>query len=139
MSTLAAFVTADTIAPVTTRLEDGYQIGLKIADLQKEIESLQEQQALIIEDHINAGITEEGPFSIKKKVSKRETLDPDAFAEKYPEEFGELWRELGQAKFKPSKTDAAKVLTSHQIEKICKKSESVTYSIDWDMHQGAEL
>jgi hypothetical protein len=137
-STLA-FTRADQIPmTVTSRLEDGFKIDLKIQALLKEIDELTEQKQLIINEHINAGITSEGQFSILTKVKKTSRLDPDRFAEKYPAEFEMLWRELGATKFKPSQKEAAMVLTSFQIEKICNVSESVTHVIDWDPHQGAE-
>ena len=137
-SSLLDFVPATEIPRVTTKLEDGYKIELEILALEQKIQDLQARKMMIIEDHVNSGIMVEGPFSVKKTVRSRETLDTDAFAEKYPAEFDALWRELGSMKFKPSKAEAAKVLTSHQIEKVSKKSESVSYSVEWDIHQGAE-
>jgi len=136
---LADFVPATEIPRITTRLEDAYKIELEILALQDKITDLQNRKMTIIEEHVNAGETVEGPFSITKKVTKRATLDADKFFETYPDQFASLWQELGQSKFKPSKAEAAKVLTSHQIEKICKHSESVSYSVDWDMHAEAEL
>jgi len=137
--TLSDFITADQVPKVTTRLEDGYKIELEILSLQEQIKDLETRKMMIIEDHVNSGVMVEGPFSVKKTVRTREALDPDAFAEKYPAEFDSLWREIGSQKFKPSKADAAKVLTSHQIEKVSKKTESVTYSVEWDLHAGVEL
>lgn len=132
------FQSADHIIPCTRTLEEAWKIQDKIDDLKKKLARLEEEREQIIEEHVNSGVMQEGPFSVKKTVRKRAALDTALFAEKYPAEFQELWQEIGQTKFKPSKTDASKVLTRHQIEKISTVSETVTYDIDFDIHQGAE-
>lgn len=138
-STISQFVTADQIPNVTTRLEEVLDIDKELVELSRKIKSLEQKRAFVIEEHINAGIIQEGPLSIQKKVTKRDTLDADLMAEKYPELFDRLWEQIGQKKFKPSKTEAALVLTSHQIEKVCKHSETISYSVEFDIHHGAEL
>ncbi|MCK9592815.1 MAG: hypothetical protein M0Q91_12500 [Methanoregula sp.] len=136
--TQTSFIPASEIPRLTTRLQQAFELDIEICSLQKEIKDREDRKQFIIEEHVNAGVLQDGPFSIKKKVTKRDSLDTEAFAEKYPAEFEELWRKIGQTKFRPSKAEASKVLTSDQVEKICKHTESVTYSIEWDPHQGAE-
>jgi len=138
-TTLSSFVTADQVPRVTARLEEVLEIDKEIVELQRQIKSREQRRAMIIEEHINAGVTVEGPLSIQKKVTKRDTLDAEAFSEKYPDQFFELWREISQAKFKPSKSDALKVLTSFQVEKVCKHTETVSYTVEYDLYHGAEL
>jgi hypothetical protein len=123
---------------VITKLQDGFEIDIQIAKLQEQIADLEKQKEVIIQEHLTAGQVQEGPFTLETKVKKIERLDPDLFFQTYPTQFHELFLELGETKFKPSKPDAAKVLTSYQIEKVCKKTETVTHVIKWDPHQGAE-
>jgi len=141
-TTLSSFVTADQLpnpANLTTRLETVLEYDEHITELQRQIKTLEQKREFIIQEHIQAGVTTEGPLSLKAKVTKRESLDVDAFAKKYPDEFRVLYQEMGEAKFKPSKQDAAKVLTSFQVEKVCKKTETVNYTVVYELSTGAEL
>ena len=141
-SSLLDFVTADQIpekANLTTGLGTVLELDEQITELQRQIKSLEQKREFIIQEHIQAGVMVEGPLSLKAKVTKRESLDVDAFAKKYPDEFRALYQEMGEAKFKPSKQDAAKVLTSFQVEKVCKKTETVNYTVVYELSTGAEL
>ena len=141
-TTLSEFVTADQIPTqvnLTTRLETVLEYDEQITELQRQIKSLEQKREFIIQEHIQPGVMAEGPLSLKAKVTKREALYVDAFAKKYPDEFRALYQELGEQKFKPSKQDAAKVLTSYQVEKVCKKTETVNYTVVYELSTGAEL
>jgi len=141
-TTLSEFVTADQLpnpANLTTRLETVLEYDEQITELQRQIKALEQKREYVIQEHLSAGVMVEGPLSLKAKVTKRESLDVDAFAKKYPDEFRELYQEIGEAKFKPSKQDAAKVLTSFQVEKVCKKTETVNYTVVYELSTGAEL
>lgn len=141
-TTLSSFVSADQLpnpANLTTRLETVLEYDEQITELQRQIKSLEQKREFVIQEHIQAGVMAEGPLSLKAKVTKRESLDVDAFAKKYPDEFRALYQEIGEQKFKPSKQDAAKVLTSFQVEKVCKKTETVNYAVVYEMSTGAEL
>ena len=141
-TTLSSFVSADQLpnpANLTTRLETVLEYDEQITELQRQIKSLEQKREYVIQEHIQAGVMAEGPLSLKAKVTKRESLDVDLFAQKYPEEYRALYQEIGEQKFKPSKQDAAKVLTSFQVEKVCKKTETVNYTVVYEMSTGAEL
>jgi hypothetical protein len=141
-TTLSSFVSADQLpnpANLTTRLESVLEYDEQITELQRQIKALEQKREYVIQEHLSAGVMVEGPLSLKAKVTKRESLDVDAFAKKYPDEFRALYQEIGEQKFKPSKQDAAKVLTSFQVEKVCKKTESITYTVAYEMSTGAEL
>jgi hypothetical protein len=141
-TTLSSFVSADQLpnpANLTTRLETVLEYDEQITELQRQIKALEQKREYVIQEHLSAGVMVEGPLSLKAKVTKRESLDADAFAKKYPDEFRALYQEIGEQKFKPSKQDAAKVLTSFQVEKVCKKTESITYTVAYEMSTGAEL
>ena len=132
-ATLTDFVTADKIVPVTTRLEEAFKLADEILTLEARIAELEERRQFIIQEHIGAGVVEEGPFTLQKKVTRRATVNPEKFAEKYPDEYLELVKRHANGKYKPTQKEAAEVLTSYQIEKISDVKESVTYSVDWDM------
>ena len=141
-TTLSEFVTADQLpnpANLTTRLETVLEYDEQITELQRQIKALEQKREYVIQEHLSAGVMVEGPLSLKAKVTKRESLDVDLFAQKYPDEFRALYQEIGEQKFKPSKQDASKVLTSFQVEKVCKKTETVNYAVVYEMSTGAEL
>lgn len=141
-TTLSSFISADQLpnpANLTTRLESVLEYDEQITELQRQIKALEQKREYVIQEHLSAGVMVEGPLSLKAKVTKRESLDVDAFAKKYPDEFRALYQEIGEQKFKPSKQDAAKVLTSFQVEKVCKKTETVSYTVAYELSTGAEL
>jgi len=133
-------------------LEHAYKLQIKAQEIQKsidkalsdleqelrplrqEIQNLMEARDRIITEHVQGGCKQDGAFYLKETSKPKLVLDGDLFAEKYPEEFEMLWREIGTSKFKPSKSDAAKVLTSYQIEKCCKQQGEFKYTVDWDPH-----
>ena len=150
------FQTADTIDRYVLHedLEHAYKLQLKadeiqkqinksLSDLEQELKPLREEilsllsaRDRIVSEHQQADKTQEGAFFVKQVARPTERLDSDLFAETYPDEFESLWKEIGISKFKPSKADAAKVLTSYQIEKVCKPAGESKFVVDWDPRQG---
>jgi len=127
-----------------TKAEDiQKEIDKSIAELEKElaplrddIKSLLEARDRIIEDHLLSDVKQEGAFFVEEYAKPRQVIDADLFAEKYPEEFDILVRKHAARKFKPTKDDAAFVLTSYQIEKICKPQGTSKYRVGWDIRTG---
>ncbi len=152
-STLSDFITADQVDTFVTheslkhaaKLQEKAQDILnsleilreeyeeRVEPLQQEARQLLETRDRIIREHQAKGVEREGPFSIVVDKKPREVLDDAAFREKYPAEHRAVFDEVGYRKFKASKDDAKIELTSHQIEKICKKQGEYTYRIDTDL------
>lgn len=137
-TTLSSFQTADQFIPPVSTLEEAWNIDLKIKDLQEKIARLQARKDTILEEHMQAGVMQEGPFSIKRDLKTRRTINTDKIREKYPGEYAEAVREFAADKYRPTQKELGKYLTSYQLEKVSDITEYVSYSVDWDPHQGAE-
>lgn len=138
-TTLSEFVTADTFKPLTRTLEEVWTIQEKITDLEKKIARLEAERDGIIEEHIAAGVMEEGPLFVKKDIKRRSTPNAAKFAAKYPKKFDKLVKDFAASKYKPTQKEALTVITSYQLEQVSDVSETVSYSVDLDIHKGAEL
>lgn len=103
------------------------------APLVAEIEMLLAARDRIVNQHQADKVEREGTFYITVDKKPKEVIDVDVFRKEKPKEFKKLFDLMGFEKFKPSKEDASKVLTTFQVEKLCKKQGKTTYKVDQDL------
>ena len=112
-------------------LEDAFNIQDEIRQLnenikiiQRTIEDRERKISSIVDDHLNAGIRQEGRLFLKEKPGRR-TLDIKAFEETYPDAF----KKVAKVKVSATITDAEKVLPGDVVDELCSRGPS-TWEID---------
>jgi len=134
MSTLTDFQTADTMIKPVRTLEMAWNIQDKIQDLQQKIAKLQEEKTQIIQEHLNAGITTDGPFSVKETRRTRRKVDEVFLEAQEPE----LFDRIATVKRTVSVKDLDNAIGRENSARYVQTTESVEYEIDWDPHHGVE-
>lgn len=103
-----------------------------IATIQREVDRRQEKVSTIIQDHITAGVWNEGSLSILEKPGRR-ALNLKAFEKGYPEQF----KRVVKVKYSATIADLERVLSGEEVEAVCTRTES-TFEIDYNLRKWSE-
>lgn len=133
-SVLSDFQTADTLMKPVRTLEMAWNIQDKISDLEQKIAKLQEEKSQIIQEHLQAGIKQDGPFSIKETRRTRRKVDEVALEAMNPELFDRVSKITRTVSVKDLDDAIGKENSSEWVI----TTETVAYEIDWDYRHGVE-
>ena len=100
------------------------QLKENIGIIEREVERRQGQVDAIIQEHIQAGVWQEGPLFVKEKPGRR-SLDVKKFEKEYPDEF----KRVAKVKVTATIPDAEKVLNGEEVDSICIRAAS-TFEVD---------
>lgn len=123
---------AGTLDQAITLQDEIRQLKENMAIVQREVDRRQAHVNTIIDEHMHAGVWNEGPLFIKEKPGRR-SLNLTAFEKEFPDEF----KQVAKVKMTATIADAEKVLSGEAVDSICTRADS-TFEIDVMISGGSE-